>query len=154
MDAAAAGDVVYFPKGTFIIGDSGSTIPYRVSADVSKIGIALPDDVAIEGQGFNSVVKVKNSSDAVPFTARGKSRIAISNLRIDGNEAQQTGTTAAASRDDMAFGIYLLNCDDVQLSDLWIEDTVSNTLEIMGCTDVLVGNTYHSTSQVLSLIHI
>lgn len=134
--AVDSGASVFAPDGTYLIGDSGTTIPYR--ATTTKAGIVMPSNCTIEGNGFNTIFKVLDSSDAVPFTANGKTKLTLRNLRIQGNSANQSS--------GLAFGHYFLNCSDFSLENVWIYDTESNTHEFIGCSNFRCGHLHAETA--------
>lgn len=138
---ASNGRVVFCPSGTYLIGASGSQMTYRLTT--AEVGLVLPSETELVGEGFSTVFKAASASEACLLTATGAEHVSISNLRIDGNAINNTS--------DRAFGIYILNSSKVSIRNVWVYDTNSNTIQIMGTNDFIISNTYSETTGATSL---
>lgn len=126
---------------TYGIGDSGSTIPYRGVTN-AKAGLILDDNQSIITVGkvtFNVV-----TADVIPITANAKTNIIIGDCFIDGDDS-----LGNSSGDH--FGIYLLDCSFVKIGKIDIRNCYSNTLEVIGCTDVEIDSVYSLTTTATSI---
>ncbi|HEY8354782.1 MAG TPA: glycosyl hydrolase family 28-related protein [Methylophilaceae bacterium] len=78
---AAGGGTVFFPAGTYIVGDAGGST-----------GISLLSKVALRGAGIGATtIKLKDAADAhLINVADGTIDVAVSDMTLDGNRANQT----------------------------------------------------------------
>ena len=78
---AAGGGTVFFPAGTYIVGDAGGST-----------GISLLSKVALRGAGIGATtIKLKDAADAhLINVADGTTDVAVSDMTLDGNRANQT----------------------------------------------------------------
>jgi hypothetical protein len=77
---AAGGGFVFFPKGTYLVGDAGN-----------NVAISLLSNVTLNGDGINAtIIKLKNAGNAHVINASSRSNVAITNLTVDGNRANQS----------------------------------------------------------------
>jgi hypothetical protein len=77
---AAGGGTVFFPEGTYLVGDAGG-----------NVAISLLSNVTLNGDGINAtIIKLKNAGNAHVINANSASNVAITNLTVDGNRANQS----------------------------------------------------------------
>jgi hypothetical protein len=79
--SSAGGGTVLFPAGTHLVGKNPA----------STYALSVPSNVALEGDGPSSVIKLKAAADAHVVALTSVSDVQIRNLTIDGNRANQTG---------------------------------------------------------------
>jgi parallel beta-helix repeat protein len=98
---SASGGSIYLREGTYILSDNI---------------IISESNVALVGAGSSTVLKIEDNknADMRVIYAFGVANLLIQNLRIDGNNANQTtGTTD---------GIYFENVDNSKIVDCWIKN--------------------------------
>lgn len=103
--ASASSKCVYIPSGV-----------YQVS------GVMLPDTMSVIGDGYSSVLKLQDGAKTAVvrnehWDSIGNSRIVLSNLRIDGNHANNVGSTP--QEED---GISFRKVDDVLIDRVWVHN--------------------------------
>jgi len=77
---ALGGGTVLFPEGTYLVGDVGG-----------NTAISLLSNVTLNGSGINAtIIKLKNNGNAHVISASSVSNVAITNLTVDGNRANQS----------------------------------------------------------------
>lgn len=77
---ALGGGTVFFPEGTYLVGDAGG-----------NVAISLLSNVTLNGDGINvTIIKLKNSGNAHVINAASASNVSITNLTVDGNRANQS----------------------------------------------------------------
>jgi hypothetical protein len=133
------GSVVYFPSGNYLISNA-STLLYRGSTSVN-VGISVPSNRTLKFDGINTKFTVKNSTRAVVFASSGEENISFKgSFTIEGNASNQTDANL------VGFGVYLLNCTNIEIDTIFVNETKSNTIQIMGCSDVSVRHIHSTTT--------
>ncbi len=115
------GGMVYLAEGTFTVSDN---------IIISK------SNVAIVGSGASTVIKIKDHKDAdmSVFYASGKVNLLIQNLRIDGNNANQTA--------GVMYGIYFTSVENSKIVDCWVENLTSSGVTLYSSSNnTVTGNT-------------
>jgi hypothetical protein len=129
--ATAGGGVVFLPPGTYSVGASGST------AGGQAYSLLLKDKVHLRGAGmFLTTIKAANSSNCdIITTVEGgrKSLMAVTDLTIDGNEANQTDAT------DFGFGIWAYRIDNLFLDNVRTTAMCKFGFRIEDCDGVVFG---------------
>ncbi len=119
--AAAGGGGVYCPEGTYRVTDAGSA---RC--------ITLKSNVRLFGAGYGSVLKL---ADDQPISVRiitsegSFTNIAVSNLRLDGNRANQ------ATCNELKAAIFLTGGSRALMSRLWIHGACGDGIQAWGTDD-------------------
>lgn len=105
-----SGGVLFFPSGTYIIGGSGSSIGSR------EYGLLLKSNVGLVGASvMTATLKMKDNADIDlinTYRTGAQSKISLSNLTLDGNEANQ-GVTPTNGFNLWAYGITDLSLENV-----------------------------------------
>ncbi len=122
--------------GTYIVGDSGSTVAYR--ATTTKAGISLPSGVQLVGLGQGSIIKTKDSSFCVPIVADGVNSVGVDNLQVKGNSAN--------NQSGLPFGVYYHDVTDSSIPKLWVDDSYDNSIEVIGGSNNVIGDIYCTSS--------
>jgi hypothetical protein len=129
--ATAGGGVVFLPPGTYSVGASGST------AGGQAYSLILKDKVHLRGAGmFRTTIKAANNSNCDIITtveAGRKSLMAVTDLTIDGNEANQTDAT------DFGFGIWAYRIDNLFLDNVRTTAMCKFGFRIEDCDGVVFG---------------
>lgn len=145
----AGGGTVYFPKGNYLLATS---VPVTLQASPLVTTPAClvigANHVTLQGDGRGlSVIKLANNTNAQMVAFGGATNLAIKDLELDGNRANQTGSWAGiytyASitdflvrdvfvHDTSGYGVGLQHgtLKDVDLQNILIEDTGSDGLDI------------------------
>jgi hypothetical protein len=131
---------IVFPVGTYRIGDSGTTVPYRQTQAI--VGLSIPSNTSISMMPDATLTPIAGVA-VVPLVANGESNINIVSANIKGDTSVAT--------DSLAFGIYFYSCSNVSVEKASIENTYSNTLEVIACSDVSIGDVYSFTQSGLSI---
>lgn len=118
IDAANArgGGTVIVPTGTFLI---------------SAGNLLMKSGVTLMGQGSGSVLKLGAAAANHLLRGTGQSRFRVTNLKLDGNDANQVAVRQALNID---------NNDEVTLDHLWIVDTYGDGAQINSCRDSLISD--------------
>ena len=133
------GSVVYFPAGNYLMSNA-STLLYRGSTSVN-VGISVPSNRTLKFDGINTKFTVKDSTRAVVFASSGSENISFKgSFTIEGNASNQTDANL------VGFGIYLLNCTNIEIDTIFVNETKSNTIQVMGCSDVSVRHIHSTTT--------
>jgi hypothetical protein len=139
QDAIDANSSIYFPEGNYLISNR-NTLTYRSSVTVN-VGLTIPSDRTLIFAGINTKFTVANSTRAVVFASSSQSKISLKgSFSIEGNASNQTDP------DLVGFGVYLLNCSDIEIDTIHVNETKSNTLQIMGCSDVSIRHIHSTTT--------
>ena len=129
--ATAGGGVVFLPAGTYSVGASGST------AGGQDYSLFLKDKVHLCGAGmFRTTIKAANNSDCDIITtveSGRKSLMAVTDLTIDGNEANQSNDT------DFGFGIWAYRIDGLYLDAVRTMAMCKFGFRIEDCDGVVFG---------------
>ena len=119
----AGGGVVYIKEGTYNI---------TASIDIDK------DNVSIIGAGRATTIFLAAGSNASPITILSHDGIIISEIQIDGNEANNTGGTA--------YGIFISNSSDITVKDCIIHECHDSGILVLGTSNkaTIRGNTIYA----------
>ncbi len=127
IDAAntAGGGTVLLPNGTYIVSN---ILTLGASCLTLKTGVVLLGE-----SKTGAIIKLRSMSNGVPqirpILAFNCTDIAVCNLSIDGNKANQTV-------DEHRAGIFLWNVSRVLLQDLIIHDNTGDAVDIYVANDV------------------
>jgi hypothetical protein len=111
VDVVLAGNgILYFPKGTYICTT-----------------ITVPSSVCLVGAGYDTVLKLKNATNADLLAADGADNIAIRDLILDGNHAGQTGACSI---------IKFHECDDLRMDRVRAINGYGNVASTLGAVDI------------------
>lgn len=137
---AAGGGTVYIPPGTYILNSAGDGF-YAIS-------LTNVNNVRIQGAGEHlTILKVGNSQNVGPLAFTTCSKIAVLDLTLDGNRANNTtlGTHGLRAQDFTASeirNVRIINTNgygmgfqggtiaDLVIEDFHIEDTLSDGIDI------------------------
>ena len=125
--ANGGGGTVYLLAGNFEV--STSTAP--------GIAINMATNTQLIGQGVSTVIKLKDNNDlgdVVILRASSTPRVAISSLKIDGNQANQSSSQTA---------VYLSDSSSSTISELEVVNVDNYGADVNNSTDVLVINNKH-----------
>ncbi|RLG89839.1 MAG: hypothetical protein DRO36_07120, partial [Candidatus Hecatellales archaeon] len=127
------GGKVFLPEGTYSI-DATVTIPSFITIE----GAGASSTILYLADGANSTV-LTNSDHT-----NGNTNIKISNLKIDGNDANNTGT---------CYGIWFYNVDYSKVENVWVYDVEDNGVYLSGSTYNNIINSYlESNNQGIALV--
>lgn len=128
----AGGGIVYFPNGTYLISEHGTSLRC----------IELFSRVSIVGQSNNAVIKAAaglRTSCRMLYVTPGSTDLTIANIKLDGNRANQTDQTGLFHND----GIFLDNTARVHIYDVEVGFTAASPLVIFqNSVDTLVQHCY------------
>jgi len=96
---AAGGGTVFFPPGTYMVGEQGSSI-----------GLSMRSDVTLRGSGQGSIIRRMAGEDCHLLDIRVVERVVVTDLVLDGNKLAE------------AVGFHVIRIDTV--SDGWIDRCV------------------------------
>lgn len=113
---AAGGGIVIIPTGTFLI---------------SAGNLQMKSNVTLTGQGPGSVLKLGASAANHLLRGSTQSRFRVTNLKLDGNNANQVAVRQALNVD---------NNDEMLIDHLWIVDTYGDGAQLNSCRDSLVSD--------------
>jgi hypothetical protein len=137
--AIDANSSIYFPEGNYLISNR-NTLTYRSSITVN-VGLTIPSNRTLIFAGINTKFTVADSTRAVVFASSSQSKISLKgSFSIEGNASNQTDP------DLVGFGVYLLNCSDIEIDTIHVNETKSNTVQIMGCSDVSIRHIHSTTT--------
>lgn len=129
--AINAGANIYFPNGIYIVSDNDSD---TVAIKITK------NNINLFGAGINStILKLKANQNAHTISTDGFNFIQISDISIDGNRSNQTGS---------GHGIRVASCNSLHINNLEIKETAgygiglqSGTLKNIFISNVEIKNT-------------
>jgi hypothetical protein len=93
LDAATEGDTVYVPVGTYHVRGADPSAPGATALELDRN--RHPDNLTIEGDGYDSHIKLLGTHSEDHFLFRvyvrdGFTGLQIRQLRLDGNRSEQT----------------------------------------------------------------
>jgi len=111
---AAGGGIVYVPEGTYVV-----------------TGVILKSNVVLRGSGYNSVLKLKDTTTNDVILGPGSEivRSGVEYVRIDGNKANQDHTLANTAAEQYGIALYGADC---WIDRVWIHDTVRSGIYVIG----------------------
>ena len=96
INSLSAGGTAFFPKGTYLVSENGSTgYCVLINASMRIVGAGL----------LETTIKVAASQDTNIFSATSINGIYVGYLTVDGNKSNQSATDNRA--------LYFLTCDDL-----------------------------------------
>lgn len=118
IDAANAngGGIVIIPTGTFLILAGN---------------LQMKSNVTLMGHGPGSVLKLGPSAANHLLRGNSQTRFRVTNLKLDGNDANQVSVRQALNVD---------NNDDMMIDHVWIVDSFGDGAQINSCRDSLVSD--------------
>lgn len=114
--SAAGGGNVIIPTGTFLI---------------SAGNLQMKSNVTLMGQGPGSVLKLGASAANHLLRGNTQTRFRVTNLKLDGNDANQVAVRQALNVD---------NNDEMMIDHLWIVDTYGDGAQFNSCRDSLISD--------------
>lgn len=140
IDAAGAGDIVFFPK---------PSVRYRITTSALTLATA---GVTIEGSGPDCEVR-QETADTEVFKATSVSRLTFRNIATYGEGAWSSGWTGNEGHNDR--GIHLTNCADFRIENTRHRNHALAGIALRGSCSGEVRNPWiegtHSYSTPLSL---
>lgn len=133
-------DDVLFEEGIYGIGDSGDSIDYRGKV-ACNVGLALNTGQKILTHG--KVVFKVMEKNTIALSVDNKSDITIEDIWVEGNSTV-LGNDAVGT-----FGVYFLGCSDIRIDHINVNDVYSNAVEIISCSNVIIGSGYVYTDRVV-----
>ncbi len=135
------GGSVYLLAGTYNISDNTSidyTKPDGTTLTHSTPGIVLYSNISLIGEGAGTVLKVVSSSNYNVVNAQGTSTnhlsgILVSQLRIDGNKDNVSGSNC---------GISFEYVDDSKITKIWIENLTSHGLKLQNSSYNIISKSF------------
>jgi hypothetical protein len=132
----AGGGIVYFPNGTYLISEHGTSLRC----------IEIFARVSIVGQSHAAIVKAAGglrSSCRMFYVTNGSTDLTIANIKLDGNRANQTDQTGLLHND----AIFLDNTSRVRILDVDCGFAAASPLIIwQNSVDTLVQHCYFHDS--------
>lgn len=125
------GGTLYFPAGTYIVGQSGSQVGSR------DYGLLIKDGVILEGESMWAVIlKAEDGSDIDLINtdrAASQSLIGVRNMTLDGNEAEMSGAVEG-------FNIWAWDIDDLIIENVRSLNPATWGIRIERCSRVFLSN--------------
>ena len=120
---AVSGVPVFVPPGTYVVST-----------------LALPNSKKLFGCGYSSVLKLKDTTNAPLLTATSIAALNLVDLMLDGNKANNTGTTVDI--------LYLSGATQCLLSNILLYNALGSGIRIDGSAEYITLDNIISTGQV------
>lgn len=124
-----SGDSTGLVNSIAYIGAVGGLVQICSGSFTGLPSISGVSKITIQGAGTGqTILKLANNVDASMFDFSSKNDICIRDLQIDGNKANNAGTTT--------MGIRALSCTRVRFENVYAHDCEFDGFYVSGCTDV------------------
>jgi len=129
IDALASGGKIFLRPATYNLAD--------------ELGVNTLNNIILEGAGYGTYLHLNNGVNKDAFEIYNSNHITIRNMRIDGNNANNSGTIYAL----------LINTSNyVTLENLWVEDGNVDNLAFIDATRCFARNIVSTESTNVGIV--